>query len=249
MEDAERPGEVAAALAALATLLLCPSAHCADYAVGEGKLTVGASLYAGTAIRTDDQDARLLADVNSSLVSIDGRAVTPSSGRNGDDGNLNFNRGDALSTVVKGYLTLGYSWQNYGAALSGKAWYDRATAHDSHPWGNIPSGFAANKPLSDEGAIARSRFSGIVADNLYAYGSNRFDAVKLDWTAGYQKLDWGNRYVAAGGLGDLNPLDAPATLRPGVQREQVRLAGVRLWNLARPGYGHLLRVLSGPQAA
>ena len=49
---------------------------------------------------------------------------------------------------------------------------------------------------------------------------NRFDSVSLDWTVGYQKLDWGNRYVVFGGLRDLNPLDIPAALRPGALRDQ-----------------------------
>ena len=47
-----------------------------------------------------------------------------------------------------------------------------------------------------------------------------FDNVSLDWTVGYQKLDWGNPYVVFGGLRDLNPLDIPAALRPGALRDQ-----------------------------
>jgi hypothetical protein len=197
-----------------------PPAIAIDYEVGEGRLKVSGSVFAGTAVRTDKQDTDLLPNVNSSLVGIPGTAVTPSAGRNQDDGNLNFNRGDAVASVVKAYLTLDYSWQNYGVALSGKAWYDFALEHTAHPWGNVPNGYVADTLLSDEGAIARSRFSGIVADNLNAYGHNKIDDVTVDWTVGYQKLDWGNRYAVLGGLRDLNPLDIPATLRPGVQREQ-----------------------------
>ena len=43
----------------------------------------------------------------------------------------------------------------------------------------------------------------------------------LEWTLGWQKLDWGNRYLVLGGLRDLNPIDIPALTRPGMlQREQ-----------------------------
>jgi len=43
----------------------------------------------------------------------------------------------------------------------------------------------------------------------------------LEWTLGYQKLDWGNRFLVLGGLRDLNPIDIPALTRPGMlQREQ-----------------------------
>ena len=207
----------------LATLVFAaavaiPGAQGADYRIGEGKLSVTGSAYLGTAFRTDRQDPKLLADVNSSLVGMAGNAVTPSSGRNGDDGNLNFNRGDPVATVLKGYLALSYTWRNYGIEASGQAWYDYATAEASHPWGNVPNGFAADQPLSDAGALARERFSGVVLDNLYGHGHHQLDQVPVDWKLGWQALDWGSRLMALGGLRDLNPQDFAATLRPGVDR-------------------------------
>jgi len=73
--------------------------------------------------------------------------------------------------------------------------------------------------------LPRSKFGGVVGDNFYGYGRNRFADISLDWNVGYQKLDWGNRYLVFGGLNDLNPLDVPATLRPGaVREEETRIA-------------------------
>jgi hypothetical protein len=90
-----------------------------------------------------------------------------------------------------------------------------------HPWGNIPNGYTPDASLSDAGAQPRSRFSGVVLDNLYASGRQRIAAMPLEWTLGYQKLDWGNRFLVLGGLRDLNPIDIPALTRPGMlQREQ-----------------------------
>jgi hypothetical protein len=43
----------------------------------------------------------------------------------------------------------------------------------------------------------------------------------FEWKLGWQKLDWGNRYIVLGGLRDLNPIDIPALTRPGqLQRDQ-----------------------------
>jgi hypothetical protein len=106
------------AVIAVVAFVPVPSAHGVDHTVGGGKLTVTGSAYLGTAIRTDEQDPKLLASVNSTLVGIAGNAVTPSSGRNGDDGNLNFSRGDAVATVLKGYLALAYRWRHYGIEAS-----------------------------------------------------------------------------------------------------------------------------------
>jgi hypothetical protein len=54
----------------------------------------------------------------------------------------------------------------------------------------------------------------------YGYGHHHLDKVSIDWKVGYQPLDWGPRLMALGGLRDLNPLDIPASLRPGVLRDQ-----------------------------
>ena len=206
-------------IAAIAAVGLAPCAHGVDYTVGDGKLTVTGSTYVGTAIRTDDRDPKLLANFNSALLGIAGNAVTPSSGRNGDDGNLNFGSGDPVITVLKGYLGLAYKWREYGIEASGQAWYDYATADSSHPWGNAQNGYVGGEPLSDRGALARSQFSGVALDNLYGYGHHQLDHVAVDWRLGWQSLDWGKRLMALGGLRDLNPLDVPASLRPGVDRE------------------------------
>jgi len=192
-----------------------------DDAAAGGQFTVKGSVTAGVAYRTVSQDTDLLANVNSSLVGIPGTALTPTTGRNQDDGNLNFNKGAPVSEVVNGYLSLEYRSGDYSVLASAKAWYDYAVAKKGHPWGNIPNGYTPDASLSDAGAPPRSRFSGVVLDNLYATGRHRIAAMPLEWNLGYQKLDWGNRFLVLGGLRDLNPIDFPALTRPGMlQREQ-----------------------------
>ena len=211
----------------VATVMMAPIpvARAIEFDIVDGKLGVTGSVVYGVAIRTATQDCELIPNVNASLVGLTGCAITPNAGKNQDDGNLNFSRGDVWANVLKGYLSLEYRWREYGAVASGKAWYDWELADGNRPWGNLANNFAPGQPLSDEGALPRSKFSGIVSDNLYVYGKNRFETTGLDWTVGYQKLDWGNRYVVLGGLRDLNPLDIPATLRPGVVRDvETRIA-------------------------
>jgi len=208
---------LAAVLLALGPLSACA----ADYELAGGKLSVKGSLTAGAGWRTVSQDTSLVANVNSSQVGITGTSLTPTTGRNQDDGNLNFNKGDPVSQVVNGYLSVEYTSGNYGGLVSAKAWYDYELAKASHPWGNIPSGYAPDAPLSDEGAQARSRFSGVALDNLYVRGRQPISDLPFEWVLGWQKLDWGNRYIVIGGLRDLNPIDIPSLTRPGVlQREQ-----------------------------
>src|SRR5262252_9455073 len=100
---------LAAALLALAP----PAVDAADYDLEGGKLKVTGSITAGVAYRTVSQDTSLLANVNSSQVGITGTSLTPTTGRNQDDGNLNFNKGDPVSQVVNGYLSVGYEAGNF----------------------------------------------------------------------------------------------------------------------------------------
>ena len=137
-----------ALVAAIAAATLTPAVQAAEFDVGDGKLNVSGSVFVGDAIRTVKQNSELLPNNNSSLVGIPGNAITPSTGRNQDDGNLNFNRGDAVSTPIQGYLSLDYKWHEYGAVASAYAWYDNALAHTGHPWGNIPNRYAAGQALS-----------------------------------------------------------------------------------------------------
>lgn len=207
------------ALAASGMALL--HAHAADEGLAAGKLTATGSVTLGTAYRTVTQDTELLPNLNSSLVGIPGTAITPSAGRNQDDGNLNFSKGDPISQVLNGYLSLDYKAGDYGARASAKAWYDRALADVGHPWGNIPNGYTPGVELGDGGAQLRSRFSGVALDNLYVTGRHQWGTMPFEWSVGWQKLEWGNRFIVVGGLRDLNPIDIPALTRPGMlQREQ-----------------------------
>src|SRR4051794_13086594 len=164
--------------------------HAVEYEVGDGKLNVTGSVTAGGAWRTTSQDTSLLPNVNSSQVGIRGTAIAPSAGRNQDDGNLNFNKGDPVSQAVNGYLALEYKAGVYGFAASAKAWYDYALENGNRPWGNIPNGYSPDSPLSDAGAQPRTQFSGVVIDNLKAFGRNEVGGAPIDWTLGWQKLDW-----------------------------------------------------------
>jgi hypothetical protein len=197
------------------------SGYAADYDVAGGKLSVKGSISAGTAFRTESQETLLTPNVNSSQVGIVGNAITATSGRNQDDGNLNYNKWHPVSQVVNGYLSAEYSAGDYGGLFSAKAWYDHLLADDGVPWGNIPNGYAPGAPLSDSGTQPRSKFGGVALDNLYVNGRTGVGAMPLDWKLGWQKLDWGNRYLVIGGLRDLNPIDIPALTRPGMlQRDQ-----------------------------
>ncbi len=211
--------------AVLALLLAAGPAGAAQFDLGEGRLQVTGFVAYGIALRTSKQNCEFIPAPNGAAVGIAGCSIAPYIGKNQDDGNLNFSRGDLVANVLKGHLDLDWRGPGWGAQLSGQGWYDRALADMTHPWGNSPNGLAPDARLSDAGTNPRGRYYGFASDLANVYGWAEVAGAPLEWKLGYQKIDWGNRYVVLGGLRDLSPLDVAAAARPGALRfEETRIA-------------------------
>ncbi len=209
-------------LSGIAALALLPAAaFCAEFPLGEAVLDVRGALTLGTAVRTEARDAALLWNNNSSLIGVAGTAP---GGRNQDDGNLNFDKGDAVSTVLKGYVDVRARHRDLAVFTRIKVWHDFILADAGMPWGHAPNGYAAGQPLSEAGSPGRARFSGAAIEDAYADG--RFDVrgAPLQIKLGRQTLPWGGGFLIGGGVADINPTDAPAMRRPGALAEETRVA-------------------------
>jgi hypothetical protein len=188
------------------------SLHAAEEPGGERPLTLRGWLSYGTAIRAGRPDAELVSSLNGASVGIKAKAANS---QNQDDGNLNFKRGDTISTVFKGLAEIEFKGADSGALLRIKAWQDSALQDDARPWGNVPNAYAANRPLSDRGFSKLAQFSGVQALDAYVHGRYAPGGLPLQLRLGYQSLDWGSQSTIGGGLAVLNPVDLPATHRPG----------------------------------
>jgi len=71
--------------------------------IGDAVLTVKGAATIGTAIRTDDRNSMLYNGLNSKVIGITSTAFG-SNGRNNDDANLNYGKGQPVSSVVKGFI-------------------------------------------------------------------------------------------------------------------------------------------------
>ena len=184
--------------------LACPLAHPAEFSVS-GRASFAASY------RLEAANPDLLGLLNAPAAGLIGR---DGSGANADDANLNFRRHDATSAPLKAFIDFAAREGNTSALLRVKAWHDFALARQPRAWGNVANGYAAGQPLSDRGAPALSRFSGIVVGDAYVQQKGRIGDVQLIARAGQQNLGWGARTTLTGGLEALNPKDFPAMRRP-----------------------------------
>jgi hypothetical protein len=194
--------------ASIALILSASQAQAADFSFGADDdilLQINSELTFGSSWRLGDANPYYIGGSNG------GTGATATT----DDGNLNYAKGDAFSTIVKGIHDIQLSKGDFGAFVRFKYWYDYALKDGDVLHGNGPNGYIPNTPLSDEGFENNSKFSGVALLDAYLYGSFYLGESALDVRLGRQVLSWGESTFIQGGLNSTNPFDVPALRRPG----------------------------------
>jgi hypothetical protein len=168
----------------------------------------------GTKVRARGRAPDLLPPGNAARVGLIGTAPA---GQNNDDGNLNYDRGDSVSTAFKGILDLELRHGNdLRAFVRARAWDDRAQRRNAVPHGNIPNNFVANTSLTDAGFSRYGQFSNAVLMDAYAEGTLRPAGQPLMLRLGAQAIPWGMMETSIlGGLDQVNAIDYAARFRAG----------------------------------
>ncbi|MEY8247029.1 MAG: DUF1302 domain-containing protein [Bermanella sp.] len=183
-------------------------AHAADFYFGsddETTLQINSQLSLGASWRTESADAKFID------ISNGGQGQSSTS----DDGNLNYDKGDAFSKIIKGSHDLQLTHGNFGAFTRIKYWSDLGLEDGDVLHGNAGSNYQKNQPLSDNGFSDNAKFSGISLLDAYVYGSFDIGEMPLDVRVGRQVLSWGESTFIQGGMNSTNPFDVSALRRPG----------------------------------
>ena len=192
-----------------------------EFKFGEVTLTTRGTFTYGTIIRATNRDPPLLPPANAAAAGVTGTAI---GGTNVDDGDLNYGRGDRVTTVLKGFVDADAKYKTFGLFVSGKAWTDFTLRNGDVPHGNVPNGYTENTPLSDDGFSRLGAFSGVQLVQANVYGTFDVGAQPIFARLGYQYIDWGSPGTILGGLEQINPIDNPARVRPGAIPEETRIA-------------------------
>ncbi|SEM56743.1 Protein of unknown function [Pseudoxanthomonas sp. GM95] len=216
------------ALCALALAITAPL-HAAEFKLADGEVTGtwNTRVTFGTGIRTTGRSEHLVGKGFRS----DGAAKGGDGADTADDGNLNYGAGDVYSALFKVTTGVDLKWRNFGAAVSGRAWYDTALKDNDVPQGNQPSGFEPNAPLGDHNFSQSNQFSGGMLLDAYLYGRfNLGDAAHWDTRVGKQRVKWGEG-VFFTGLNQVNPTDVTTLRRPGTDpATEAQLPVELFWN-------------------
>ncbi len=136
---------------------------------------------------------------------------------NNNDGNANFENGDAFSQIFKGSHDLHLRSGNYGVFLRGKYWHDFALEDTKVNHGHAANGFSENEKLNDKDFNDLSKFSGAALLDAYVYGMYEIGYTPIDVRLGRQVVSWGESTFILGGVNAINPVDVNAFRRPGAE--------------------------------
>ena len=181
-------------LRALAAALLCvyalaavgspPPAQAIDLSDGDLRLTLDTTLSHGLTLRVAERDDLLASDVN------------------GNDGNLNYDRG-LVSNTSKFTTDFDLGYGNFGAFLRLNGFLDFENEH----------GERARTPLSDE---AKERVGqDIILLDAYLTGAFDVGNVAIDLRLGSHVLNWGESTFIQNGINAINPFDVSKLRLPG----------------------------------
>ncbi|MFY9315009.1 MAG: DUF1302 family protein [Burkholderiales bacterium] len=191
---------------------VAPAAMAFDFKLGDLDGKVGGNMSVGTGYRISERNAEILNTTNAAAIGATGLAA---GGRNSDDGNLNFGKGERYSTVAKGVFDLQLKSANVGAFARILAWRDFTLTDTSRRWGNLPNGLSSTQPLSDAGADRYGKFDGIELGDAYLFGNFSLAETPASFKLGKQTIGWGRTPLVGGGLNEINPSNTMAARRPG----------------------------------
>ena len=207
-----------------------------------GSLNVGVSV--GTSIRNQAPDSKLYSRADGVRA---GLGTNGSGATNTDSGNVNYNKGDAFSTLAKATFDYSMQKQDYGFFVRAKAWYDYALKDTLVNQGNGASGYLPadvggglrSRPLSDEGFDSLGRFSGAEILDAYVYTGFEFGGKSGQVRLGKQVINWGESLFIQG-INQVNPIDLSALRKPGTEIKDAFLPVESVWANLSLGEGRSL---------
>jgi hypothetical protein len=201
-------------LAAAIPLILAAQAQGVEFHVGDVEMSLDTQLTIGSSWRTEDRSDSLMQGISGSVTG----------GQNDNDGNANFDKGDAFSQVFKGTHDFQISYQNFGAFVRGKYWYDTLLEDGNKATFSDPSLDPISKAdggaFNDDGASDYAKFSGAQILDAFVYGEFEVGGMPLDVRLGKQVLSWGESTFIQGGINQTNPFDVAALRRPGAELKE-----------------------------
>lgn len=122
----------------------------------------------------------------------------------GDDGRLNFDRGQAFSKRLQGEHALTLKYGDSGVYVRGRYWYDFAEQDGAQDF----------KSISDHGREEGARAAGGQWLDAYVYHHYSLGGQPATVRAGRQVVNWGESLFIGNGINSINPVDLATVHAP-----------------------------------
>jgi len=172
-------------LAAAIPLIMATQAHAIEFYAGGVDATLDSNVSLGQSWRMGNASESVLADINK------------------NDGDKHYAKTDTFSQIFKGSHDLQITYENYGAFVRAKYWYDAELENDS--------------ALNDSGNHDLAKFSGAEFLDAFVYAEFDLFDMPVDLRLGKQVVNWGESTFFGGGINAINPFDKSAIRRPGAE--------------------------------
>lgn len=213
---------------ATASLLLAGPAHAVKFNWGDVEGTFTSNFSVGASWRMENPDMDHISPGNDP----DGSASVSTT----DDGNLNYDKHDMFSMLLKGVHDLDLNAANYGLFARVKYWYDYAQAEESVDHGHVPNGYIENTELEMGDFEDLAQESGFEFLDYYLYADFDLGTMPLDFRVGNMVVSWGESTFIPNSVNVINPFDVTALRRPGSEIKEALLpTGLVYGNLGVTG--------------
>lgn len=172
-------------------------AYAVNFNIGEIEGQFDSSMSVGASWSMADRDMDLVGKSNG------GRGYT----QTGDDGRLNFKKGETFSKIFKGVHDLELRYRDSGAFIRGKYWYDFELKDENRLF----------KDISDSNRKEAAQSSGTQILDAFLYHNYSLGDLPGTVRIGRQVVSWGESTFIGNSINSINPLDAAAFRRPGAE--------------------------------
>ncbi len=186
------------AVAVAATLSTPASAF--QFYMGDLEANLDTTLSAGVSWRIADREDDLVGLGNGG----DGGSI------NSDDGNLNFDKNDTFSKIIKGNTDFLIRGDDWGLLARAKYWYDFELKDENRA--TDANGY--QRELSKDG---KDNASGAEILDAYIYKDFYFGDMPFNLRIGKQVVSWGESTFIFNGINVINPVDIGAIRAPGAE--------------------------------
>ena len=205
-----------ALLACAVALASASQVQAAKFNIGDFEGTFTSNLSIGASWRMDDADWDHLSPGNTNGR---GRASTSTS----DDGNLNYDKDDLYSMLLKGVHDLELNNGQFGIFTRVKYWYDYAIADEEVNHGHVPNNYERNEELEVGDFEDLAQDSGFEFLDYYMFYQFDVGEMPVEFRAGNMVLSWGESTFIQNSVNTINPFDLTALRKPGSEIKEALL--------------------------